>query len=283
MLLYPRRLGMANVASAVDQAVVGFYLPPGSVLRKFWAYTEVMPTTDVTVNVVFPYSVAAYLCPVIDPDDGSTIETIWDQTVPKDADLATDGFDLDTENVDTNVFAEWGEFELENLIGFNSAFDAEEKWRYDDILSYPKYPMGFTTGTPDTYLPAARRTTQKQPMTRIDVPSMLILGLGVPDFAETTATAEPVPPEDSQWSIKYASEMLRDAAKALVGLIEVGAESPYEDMMTRLEDYLQAPIFEETAGFFSNSNTLNVHAGLTGEVWVPGDMKTQSNLGTGGF
>ena len=60
------------------------------------------------------YACEGYILPVMDPDDNSSFDTLWDQLVPKDTD--TQVINLDTEVTDTSPFYEPGEADWTALV-----------------------------------------------------------------------------------------------------------------------------------------------------------------------
>ena len=283
MHLFPRRLGQVTVASGVDHVAIGVDLPDQSTLKRVWLECELKLQDDVSVETTFPYTVAGFVLPHPDPDDGVSFDTLWDTWVPKDEDPAIGGVDMDTLAADTNALAEYGEANWESILGLGKK--VPEIWRRDHIMTYANTNgMGFTTGTPPTYLPAMTYKASLSPNMRVDEPSVVVFGAGVPDFAETTTTDRVTLSEDGYYEIKYAEDTLKNAAIALIGRTEAGAaDSPYEDAMNTIMAFMEDQILEKTAGWFDNGYTLNVMYKATFEIVVPGELNVGGSLGSRGW
>ena len=77
--------------------------------------------------------------------------------------------------------------------------------------------------------------------------------------------------DDEKWlmQLKYMEVVLEQAWMWLVGLVETGAETPWEDAANMIGDFLEPNVNEETAGDFK-AVTWQTFSKMTFEITVPG-------------
>ena len=90
---------------------------------------------------------------------------------------------------------------------------------------------------------------------------------------DTTSTLQAAMAENEWGQIKYARTMLERAMLHVFGLVEAGAETPWEDATAVLKKHLEPDVFEETAAAFAAVGFDVVSKGIldhsvTGEVAV---------------
>ena len=132
----------------------------------------------------------------------------------------------------------------------------------------------------DLYIPTDAfrfRTTKRY---GVDVPSVAIFALSNPATTGTTATQRSIPDEDEWVFLKYIDVFLEFAWVDMMGRVEAGAESPYEDLFTFIKELLEPDPYEETAGSF-DPVTWVVYGMTTFDISVPGEMPGGQALTSG--
>lgn len=276
--MFPRRRSHRLIVPGTDEVLFGLSLPSDTRLNGLSATVHVVGTDIIPASKALMYGIEAYILPVLDPDSAPTFETIWDTLVPKDND--TDTIDLDTEASDTASFYEPGEsamaevmdvglqpervYNTQRLRSFATAGLKQEsasvlEWSLSDVF---KIHLG------------------KNRRYRCDGPSVILFALGNPDLDDTSAV-EPTALAENEWArVKYIGTVLGQALMKHFGLIEAGAETPWEDAALLLRKFLEPDVFEETAGAYTAQN-MNVFCNVTFDISVPGEME-KIQIGTGG-
>jgi hypothetical protein len=209
--------------------------------------------------------------PLQDPDTPVSYDVLWDEMVPKDEDLGsgTDVFDLDTATADTDPEFEPGEPDISKILREDTVM--AEIWKRRQLISFPKSPVGFQAGTPDTYYPIdAFKSSISKPI-RIDYPSVILFGVSSPNLSDINATLESSLSESSLMQMKYIDTVLERALMAALGLIEAGAETPWIEALSVLEEILEPDLFQTTSSAWS-TNTWTCFSTVTFDVSVPGEF-----------
>ena len=77
-----------------------------------------------------------------------------------------------------------------------------------------------------------------------------MFALAVPAMDDTTTVKESALTEPEWMQVKYAKSMLERSALHLMGVIEAGAETPWEEATALLQKQLDPDVYEETSGAF---------------------------------
>lgn len=269
MRMYLKRQSQKSITPGTDRVIVAISLPSDCRLLDVWMnWHFVGPQTDIEDAVM--YAITGYVLPVTDPDAGGTFDTIWDQQVPKDLDRgAGSGLDLDGASIDTTNEFEPGEFDAQELL--NLGRQPEQIFRRRKMVSFATSPHAFRDGTPDTYRPLDDFKTHLRKNYRVANPSIVAFGVSSPMLTDTLATPL-LPLAETEWpQIKYAQVMLHNALMDLMGLIEVGAETPFEDAAILLDNFIEPDVEEDDVGRWAQADW-GVFCDAVFHISVPGDM-----------
>ncbi len=244
--MFARRWTHLQNSTASDQVVLGWSLPSDTVVHKMTAEIHCWSPSQLSASQSTMYACEAYILPVFDPDAVQTYDALWDRLVPKDTDTQT--MDLDTGAADSSPMFEPGEPDWTNL--FDVGVRPKKLFSRYKLIT-PNNPMHKfnDTETPFAFkwFPGDIFKIRISPKMRVKQPSVLVVGFGSPALDDTT-TSVPGALLENEWPrIKYGSEMLRRAMSHLLGLVEAGAETPWEEATALLVKHLEPDIFEETA------------------------------------
>lgn len=238
---------------------------------------------DTNLERAAMYGMAGFIVPATDPDDVAvTVDVLWDRFVPKDADFAAGGFDLDTDAADANPEFEMGEPDLGGLLGdlVNSPKEIFSRRR---MITFPKMPLGFerVSAAPDIYVPVDEFSAKVTKKYRAAMHSMVLFGVSSPVMTDTQAIGAMTIPSEFEWYMQtYLETVLEDAAKSIIGLTESGAETPYIEAMNYLGELLEDNAIEE--GTLLVAMGWNVVAEFMFDVWVPGRFQVGGHIGSEG-
>lgn len=220
------------------------------------------------------YALEGYILPVFDPDDGSTLDTLWDQLVPKDSD--TEVVDLDAESSQTAPFFEPGEPDFQAVL--DVGIQPERIYRRERMLTLAKGSVfSFRQQAADVvrWVPGDAFNVRIKRRIRVERPSVLVFGFASPAMDDHTTTVESIL-EEAQWpQVKYMGETLRRAMLHLMGLTEAGAETPWEEATALLKRHLEPDMVEEVAGTYVGS-TWSVSSRAIIDHSVVGDLEAHA-------
>lgn len=245
-----RRIFAVSTSAGTDDVVAGMWLPSGTTINGIRGSVS-MHTQEVSVNQVAQGALEGWILPVSDPDANETMSAIWDRLVPKDS--ALNSIDLDTAAADASSFYEPGDVLWEEVIdiglqprriyhkhqmsslGDGSVFihqDEESPFLIIPTLGQ-KYRVGINKRM------------------RVSVPSLLVFAIASPLTTRTSATQATAGMAEEDWfQLKYIDHTLERAAISLFGLIETGAETPWEEAAGLLRRNLDPLVLEADAGIF---------------------------------
>lgn len=265
---FPRQWVQRVIAPAADQVIAAYPIPAGATLNNMWMDIHVLATAAIARTSASMYGIHGYILPVLDPDSGITPDAMWDTQIPKDAPLTSDSIDVDTVDAVTAPLFEIGETNAESLIEVGVA--PHQVFSREEMITFAVNKGGWEH-TADDYLPTAHFKAKISKSYHAQVPSFLLLAVSNPDTL-ASAVAYPVLNSSAEWAqLKYLGLTLELAMIDLIGLTESGAESPYEDSLARLSDYLEL-VFEETAAAFTNP-TWRVFCKSSADITVPGTFE----------
>ncbi len=272
MQLFSRRYGITDVVSNSDQALFSWPIPRNTTINSFTGEIHVMRTVPINVGEVSIFGIETWLMPLSDEiTDLDDMNSMWDTLVPKDNDLV----DLDQNfTIDTNPFKEVGEISVSQLFGQERVAPLQRVFQYEGFLSFARTTSGFVPGTPpaNTFIPS----------------EIVPLGLTAPSFmpedgALITGFASPLlnfTPDnniiaagrlDQFYILRFLDDFIDNAQIQLTGLTEAGAESPYEDIMQLILNFLEKVSVESGAHTFL-TGTYTVAARATLGMVVEGSM-----------
>lgn len=251
-----------------DRVLAGALIPAGGSLNALHLEMHIIPVL-MGLDTATLYGVSVFVVPLLDPDAGATYDSIWDQQIPKDIDLAAGAFDLDTAATDTGPEFEIGEPDITAFIKGSSA--PVQIARRRKLLSLANSAGKNTDRTASNFQATDVFRTTITKKVSVDVHSVALVGLSNPSLTDTTGTNWTTPAEKEISMIQYAELMLENAFIDLLGLTQAGAESPYSDALTALANYIEPDALETDAGKFFQGN-IQTFTKATFDVSVPGRM-----------
>jgi len=280
-----RRWFALEVNDGEDQVMFGISLPNGSIVTDVRAKLHYICGTVASGPNQFPIvsasviAVEGYVLPVFDPDAVVSFDTLWDNLVPKDTDV--DVIDIDTGATDTTSFMEPGEAAFANL--FDVGVRPRRVYHHHKILtamnsSVHTFQNIATPADLGRYTPGGSLNLQLTRPMRVNQPSVLLFGFGVPLMDDTTATQTNILTE-AQWSqVKYMEHTLERALLHQFGVFEAGAETPWEEASALLRAHLNPDVFEDVGNMWLTAGEYQVYgeASITHLVTGRMDIKTVS-------
>ncbi len=282
-----RRHFALQVNDGGDQVMFGITLPNGTVVESVQAEVSYACGTLAGVSNLLQLteagyvSVEGYVLPLLDPDEATNYDDLWDAQVPKDTDV--EAIDLDTAGLDTSSFFEPGEASFANLfdVGLQPVkvfkhqqlltLDRDAVWKGQKINPASDDPVWCPGGSVSIALPRPVRVTQ---------PSALVYAFGVPFMDDTSTTAQRALSENQLPQVQYMENTLERALLHQMGIIEAGAETPWEEASQLLRAHLNPDVYEEVAGAYFTAGEYAVFGQATIVHSVPGQMKIR-NVSTG--
>ncbi len=180
---------------------------------------------------------------------------------------------MDTSGADTAPFYEAGQGSPNQVGGMGNQEPKDRIYRRRQIISFVTSPRGFLDGTPDTYVPGDAFHLSAKKGWSADYWSVAAVAIGLPFMSEVTTTVPTLPGTEARWlQNKYIEVVLEQAWMEMSGLIEAGAETPWEDAAAFIEDILEPTVIETTAARLQGT-TMQALAQLTWDISVPGRRK----------
>lgn len=270
--MWSRRLSNLQLSSGSDQVLLGMSLPSDSVINDISGEVSAWNESNLVTTIVTFLAAELWLLPVFDPDAGANFDTLFDQLVPKDTDVET--MDLDTGAADTSPFSEPGEVDWSTI--FDVGVRPERLYKRSRLLTVQNGGSYYTFQDNQTPFAVKWRAGDNfrfriKRRLRVRQPSVLVLAMGSPLLDDTSGTLQAAMAENEWPRIKYAQELLRMAMHHVLGLIEAGSETPWEEATALLKKHLEPDVYEETAAAFSGQQ-FNIAGRWTIDHSVPGEL-----------
>ncbi len=270
-----RRTFQRKVLNATDLVLFGISLPAGSRIHDIRCKLNIVCADEILWDKACFYAQEMYLLPVHDPDTSETYDALWDRLVEKDTDVAT--LDLDTHTADTSPFYEPGEVNWESLLPVGQK--PEKLWAKhrmltiaeDSIFQFQDNQTPFTK----RFVAGGVERIHVGRKLRIDQPMVLALGMASPVTDDTTTTVESILGETEWAQVRYMRHVLERALLSALGLVESGAETPWEEATVLLAKQLDPDVLEDTSAAFSAVDW-NVFGEATIDFSVEGELGNQT-------
>lgn len=265
---FPRQYSARQIATGSDEVLFAFPLAQGAHVNNAWLDFS-MQIPDVNVLSAIVTSLFGYIVPIVDIDSAQTPDAIWDQQIPKDSvDDTADSLDIDLHSAVDDPLVELGDVNINSMLDLMDA--PTRTFKRETLLTFPKSPVGFKTGTPDTYYAQDSFRTKLKSNYTVKVPSYYLVGLGVATGADTS-TIFPIFNGAGQWAqLAYMKDALVDAMKAMVGLHVSGTQEASTEAMILIHQYLEHVIEDVAAQW--GTGTVTTWAKMTMDITVPGDF-----------
>lgn len=275
-LITSRKYGQSECAVGVDTAFLGVTLPSESTLHGVNIDLHIISNAAVGRLKALVYRVEGFILPLVDPDNEVTMQTLWNALVPKVDD--TDTIDLDTVAGVGQTAFEPGETSFNEVL--NVGLLPENIYKRTKLVTWASHGgRGFET-VGDDYMPADVIKIDTNKKYFVESPSVVVFALENPAMDDTTTTEDTVMSEAEQVQLQYIDVVVEQAMMQFMGLVETGAETPWEDAAQLLRKVLEPDVFEETAAAWQSSIWRTFHNAAI-QFSVPGNMR-KANLSSGG-
>ncbi len=256
--LVGRRMFAQQVAAGADQIVAGMWLPARTVLKSVRGYCVFEAAVERGLNEIGMGALGGYILPVVDPDAASTMATIWDAQVPKDSTVET--LDLDAGTGVAAPFWEPGSQKWESIydVGQQTLRIFESHF-----LSGMGHNAIAVNRDPETsfdyeYIGGKTIGVDQSGGMRVHGPSLVAFAVGSPATTATSATAAIAAITEEQWGqLQFIDHVVERAMLHLLGLTELGAETPWEEATALLRQHVSPAVLEVAGGIFQTT-TWNV-------------------------
>lgn len=274
--MFPRRRSQVSVPVGEDKVLFGVSLPSESRLNGLTAEVHIGAANVIAATVALMYGIEGYILPVLDPDSGATLDTLWDTLVPKDDDVDT--IDLDTAGSDTQSMFEPGESSMAEVM--NVGLQPERIYSRQALRTFANGALRQEEGGVLEWALADVLKLRISKNYFIEQPSVVLFAVGSPDLLDTDINVPTILAENEWPRVKFMETVLEQALMKLMGLVESTAETPWEEAAALLRKFLEPDVHEIGAGSWGAS-VLNVFSNATFDVSVVGSMG-KMQLGTGG-
>lgn len=267
------------MAANSDDVLAGIWLPAKTKVNSARGYVATHVSAPQAIGVAVMGAVEGWVLPVEDPDAAQTMTVVWDLFVPKDT--AANVLDLDTATQDTTPFFEPGEVYWEALFDIGEQARRVYHHHWMSTAGHNSVAVNRDPETPFLYefIPGANFKIGNGPF-RVTGPSLLVFGFASPSLDGTSAAEAIAALAEEDWGqLQFIDHVLERAQLALLGLVEAGAETPWEEAAVLLRTYLDPLVFEETATVFT-AVTWRAFGELQIDLEVEGTMP-KSVLSTG--
>jgi len=248
-----RRTFQRNVIADSDDVLAGVWLPAKTRVLGVSGYASFSGTQQ-GLGVAVMGAVEGWVLPVEDPDTAQTMEIVWDLFVPKDT--GANVLDLDTATQVTTPFFEPGEVYWESIFDIGTQPRRLYHHHFMSTVAHNAVAVNRDPETPFLYefLPGKVVRFGSGPFS-VDGPSLLVFGAAAPLMDVTSASAALDALAEEDWGqLQFIDHVLERAQLSLLGLVEAGAETPWEEAAVLLRTYLDPIVLEETAGSFVGIN-----------------------------
>lgn len=231
------RFASRSVAQATDEALCSWPVPAETTVKGVQGRISCIGTIGQTTTSVNPYAVNGWFLEL--PDDllETAVDTILDAVIPKYS--GTLGFDFDEESADAQPGFEPGEIR-NDLLGSNDApehiYQRRKYVTFPDVGSYHVV----TEHTAFAYIPRDSFSVSRKGNRRADGNSAVAFQFSSPANDALTTETKLFPnfsgTARSEWIwLRMLDQVLEHAIVEMVGLTDVGAESPYDNLLDLLE------------------------------------------------
>ncbi len=234
-----------------DVVLAGMWIPAKSTIRRIQGYCVYEGTTILSPLDVHAGSMAGYILPMRDPDSVGTMNVEWERLVPKDS--AQESLDLDTSGSDSSTFWEPGEQRWQEVFEVGSMPVKLYEQHFLAGIGHNSIIANRDPETPFAYefLAGTRLSVNLNGPIHVDQPSLLVFASGSPDLDATSITQAQQAITENEWGqLQFIDHVMERAHLHLIGLVETGAETPWEEATALLKRHLDPLVFEPLANTF---------------------------------
>lgn len=275
MRVFPKIVSEVLIGPASDKIIGAFFVPPGCSWNGFWMEHSMHVEVPQKTGFAFMYGVDAYLIPIDDPDTDINLDTLWDESVPKDTAVGTSVLDMDTAGADATPRFELGEINPSDLIGLSTVPEELMSPRRQ-LVTFPKMPVGFhmdplSPFTDRYFIPTDFYKTRSRTRKHTEVASVVLIAVSCPDYAGTDNYWTALQSTGEWLMLKYLGETLRDSWTYLSGLVSAGTQESASEASTLLERFMEKFYEQEGTAFGGASPpSWTSYAKITGDISLTG-------------
>lgn len=273
---FPRRRAQHYITAGNDKVLFGVSLPSECRLNGLTAQVHITSNQINAIGKASMYAIEGYILPVLDPDSAPDFDTLWDTLVPKDND--TDTIDMDTGAADTQPFFEPGEMALEELM--DVGLQPERIYNRQKMLSFANSALRQEDASALEWAAAEVVNIRIRKNYYVKQPSVVVFGFANPSLDDVTSTLDAALAENEWPRVKYIELVLEQALMKHMGLVEAGAETPWEEAAALLRKYIEPDMFQQTASAWL-AQGFHVVCNATFDVSLVGTLG-KLQLGSGG-
>ncbi len=273
--MFAKRLESVLCLAGSDTVVASLPLPSGSRINDISIDLRAHRTAAIGLNQLTLFAVEGWIIPILDPDAEVSVQTLWDQLVPKDTDVET--VDLDTGAADATPFYEPGEPDFSDMLEVGlrpeRIYHANQMLtvQRDSFLTFQDNQTPFDV----LWLPGATMRIRIRKNFAVQQPAMLMFAFANPSLDDTTGVVTTSPAEAEWGQLKYVGHVLERALLHVFGVTEAGAETPWEEATALLKKHLEPDVFEDSGGTF-DAASFRVTAKSMFDHSVEGRLENQS-------
>ncbi len=272
------------VPGGTDTVVASMPIPPGGVFMGYRAELHGILAIPLDMDSACMFHARAVIVPMgaSRMDTAISVQTLWDQLVPKDVDLSVvagaDEIDWDDGTIATN-FQEPGQVNFNDLVQLGDR-PMDISRRNSGLLTFANAGRDPHLDTTRKFTPAGSIRMGSNHKVRVRQASYFLLAIGAPAWDEVTNSVVNTI-VDANWSaLTYPDVMFDMMLPDILGLSETGATSPYADMAGFAVDLVEPSVREQTDGDFVASSW-DTFTDWSVRVLTPGrpQMKTLQSKG----
>lgn len=276
MLVIMERIGHGLPVPGTDQVLIGIPVPSEGRVVQTSVQGHMVSNSSVSVLDVVAYGAHCLVVPLVSPNDGDPIDTIWDELVPKSN--ATLTFDLNEATADAEARWEPGQEIVGNLLDIQIV-KPQVVFERRKFITFADAQTGFEGGSPDTFRPVDRFSLQNNESFYCPRESAVLYGVSAPDWVEAVTNLELLPTGaltvTQEWAmLKYLDKIVEDMMWDMIGAITGGTQEIYTEATAFLENLL-SDFGKVQVAEFSNM-TWSATVVVTCGVVVPGRIEQQT-------
>lgn len=259
-----------GVGAGSDMVTALMPIPPGGSFLGIKGQMHILAADIPHFNMLF--TPARCYAVQTDPGDlaGVNWDLLWDRFIPKDDNTVetanTYQVDASVTGTDDAPFEEPGEPSPNELFGM--AEPAKLLWRRDPIITVANSPVGYDAAT-NTYFATAVHSINVRRRVQFPRGGFVAIGYASPNW-DDVSTSVPTAIANASDLLMYGNmtDFLHTARLALIGATESGAESPFVDVLSLIEELVEPTVYEEAAGTLMDTE-YRVYSRVLIDVGIP--------------
>lgn len=260
------------VSAGADEVIGAMPIPAGGTLKNVWGDVHIHSTTNPDRDDAAGYSVRGALIPEMNDAGGVSLDTFWDEQVPKDVALdvtaASQEIDDTPETADATGFQEPGEPNWNKV--FNVVNSVQMIYNREKLMTIGSQGLfePVASSEVDLWMPNDNFKIRIRQNYKVEMPTYVMFAFNPPAWDATTVTNEATLSAVERNLYQNLSVAMDLALPEVLGLTEGGAESPYAEVATLIGKLVE-PIVEEEAGGSFAAVVYHCYSRFTFEIELP--------------